>query len=163
MSALLRFFRSEFSEVAFAEVRAETRAEHIVRVLNQRGFEVVGMARERIQLCADLELLGNWLDGALTVSSVEDLCRLVDVEPNFFYCSSIGQRAFTDVRIESRAEDILRILGQRGLEVTDETRERVESCRDLDVLGVWLDRAVTVSRTAELFADGWALRLNRTA
>ncbi|MFI0777105.1 hypothetical protein [Streptomyces sp. NPDC021212] len=88
------------------------------------------------------------------MSSAEDLCRLIDVEPNFFYCSSIGQQAFADVRIESRAEDILRVLGQRELVVTAEARKRIESCRDLDVLGVWLDRAVTVSRTAELFADG---------
>ncbi|QLH24658.1 hypothetical protein [Streptomyces sp. Rer75] len=154
MSALLNFFRSERSQVAFAKVRAESRAEHILRVLEQRGFEVVGMARERIQLCADLELLGDWLDGALTVSSAEDLCRLIDVEPNFFYCSDIGQRAFADVRIESRAEDILRVLGQRELVVTAETRKRIETCRDLDVLGTWLDRAVTVSRSEELFADG---------
>ena len=153
MSALLRFFRSEHSQVAFAKVRAESRAETIVRVLNQRGLEVVGMARERIQLCTDLDLLGDWLDGALTVSSAEDLCRLIDVEPDFFYCSSVVQRAFTDVRIESRAEDILRILGQRGLDVTAEARKCIETCRDLDVLGVWLDRAVTVSRSEELFAD----------
>lgn len=154
MSALLNFFRSERSQVAFAKVRAESRTEHILRVLEQRGFEVVGMARERIQLCADLELLGDWLDGALTVSSAEDLCRLIDVEPNFFYCSDIGQRAFADVRIESRAEDILRVLGQRELVVTAETRKRIETCRDLDVLGVWLDGAVSVSRSEELFADG---------
>jgi hypothetical protein len=154
MSALLNFFRSEHSQVAFAKVRAERRAEHVLRVLDRRGFEVVGMARERIQLCTDLKLLGDWLDGALTVSSTTDLCHLLDVEPNIFYCSNVGQRAFTDVRIESRAEDIVRILGQRGLEVIGETRQRIESCRDLDVLGVWLDRAVTASRTEELFAEG---------
>jgi len=153
MSALLNFFRSERSQVAFAKVRAETRAETIVRVLNQRGFEVVGMARECIQLCTDLELLGDWLDGALTVSSAEDLCRLIDVEPNFFYCSDIGQRAFADVRIESRAEDILRVLGQRELVVTAETRKRIQACRDLDLLDTWLDRAVTAPRAEELFAD----------
>ncbi|EFL22629.1 hypothetical protein SSOG_02343 [Streptomyces himastatinicus ATCC 53653] len=153
MSALLNFFRSEHSQVAFAKVRAESRAETIVRVLNRRGFEVVGMARERIQLCTDLELLGDWLDGALTVSSTTDLCHMLDVEPNIFFRSNLGQRAFTDVRIESRAEDIVRILGQRGLEVTGETRQRIEACRDLDVLATWLDRAVTASRAEELFAD----------
>ncbi|AEM82002.1 hypothetical protein [Streptomyces violaceusniger] len=151
MSALLNFFRSEHSQRAFAKVRAESRTENIVRVLNQRGFQVVGMARERIQLCTDLELLGDWLDGALTVSSAENLCRLIDVQPNLFYCSNIGQRAFTDVRIESRAEDTLRILGQRRLEVTAETRKRIESCKDMDVLGTWLDRAVTASSAEELF------------
>ncbi|WP_055549629.1 hypothetical protein [Streptomyces sp. NBRC 110028] len=153
MSALLNFFRSEHSQVAFAKVRAESRAETIVRVLNRRGFEIVGMARERIQLCTDLELLGGWLDGALTVSSTTDLCHMLDVEPNIFFRSNLGQRAFTDVRIESRAEDILRVIGQRELNVTAETRKRIEECRDLDVLGVWLDRAVTASRTEELFAD----------
>ncbi|WP_063737003.1 hypothetical protein [Streptomyces sp. RTd22] len=71
-----------------------------------------------------------------------------------FFRSEHSQVAFTDVRIESRAEDILRVLGQRDLDVTAETRERIEPCRDLDVLGVWLDRAVTASRTEELFVDG---------
>ncbi|MBU3864246.1 hypothetical protein KN815_09215 [Streptomyces sp. 4503] len=154
MSALLNFFRSAHSQRAFAGVRAETRADDILRVLTVRGFDIAGAGREAIQSCTDLEILGDWLDGALTVPSAVDLFHLVSEKPNFFYCSEVGQRAFTDVRLESRADDILRILKARGLEVTAETRERVRACRDVDLLRTWLDRAVTASRAEELFTDG---------
>ncbi|MFE5119378.1 hypothetical protein [Streptomyces sp. NPDC056669] len=42
------------------------------------------------------------------------------------------------------------MLSRRGLEVTAETRERIQSCTDLDLLGTWLDRAVTASCAEEL-------------
>lgn len=78
-----------------------------------------------------------------------------------FFRSEHAQRAFAEVRaetraetqVEVRAESVLRVLNARGLEVTAETRERVGACKDLDLLDTWLDRAVTVSRTEELFAD----------
>ena len=68
------------------------------------------------------------------------------------------QSVFEEVRaragVESRADTVLRILKAREFEVTAETRERIESCKDMDVLGTWLDRAATASRAADLFADG---------
>ncbi|MFI7295481.1 hypothetical protein [Streptomyces sp. NPDC050121] len=48
-------------------------------------------------------------------------------------------------------EDILRILGLRGIVVFDDARERITSCTDLDTLGVWFDRALTAVNTDELF------------
>jgi hypothetical protein len=70
-----------------------------------------------------------------------------------FFRSEHAQRAFAEVRAERDAQNILRFLKARGLEVTAETRERIESCKAMDVLGTWLDRAVTASRAEELFAD----------
>lgn len=67
-----------------------------------------------------------------------------------FFRSQHAQHAFAEVR----ADSLLRVLKSRGLEVTDETRERIESCKDMDVLGTWLDRAATASRAEELFTDG---------
>ncbi|WP_342778420.1 hypothetical protein [Streptomyces botrytidirepellens] len=80
-----------------------------------------------------------------------------------FFRSEHAQRAFAEIRAEGQAEgqaqgqaakgakDVLRVLSLRGLEVTAETRERIESCKDLDILDTWLDRAVTASRVEELF------------
>ncbi|MEU5268342.1 hypothetical protein [Streptomyces hygroscopicus] len=67
-----------------------------------------------------------------------------------YFRSQQAQHAFAEVR----ADALLRFFKARGLEVTAETRERIESCKDMDVLGTWLDRAATASRTADLFADG---------
>ncbi|WP_237519347.1 hypothetical protein [Streptomyces sp. HUCO-GS316] len=54
---------------------------------------------------------------------------------------------------EGRAEDILRVLDLRGVEVPEAARERITSCTDLDTLGTWFDRAVTAADTQELFAE----------
>ncbi|OLZ62054.1 hypothetical protein AV521_43050 [Streptomyces sp. IMTB 2501] len=53
----------------------------------------------------------------------------------------------------SRAEDVLRILDRNGVEVPDETRERVMSCHDLDLLGVWFDRAIKATTASEVFTE----------
>jgi hypothetical protein len=44
------------------------------------------------------------------------------------------------------------ILEHRGITVDAESRERIESCGDLKVLGVWRDRSFSVARAADLFA-----------
>ncbi|MEU0671854.1 hypothetical protein ABZ330_03000 [Streptomyces sp. NPDC006172] len=54
-------------------------------------------------------------------------------------------------RVEGRAADNLRILDRRGVEVSEAVRERVASCSDMDALGGWLDRSLTVSTAEDLF------------
>ncbi|MFB7532237.1 hypothetical protein ACFC0C_29290 [Streptomyces sp. NPDC056178] len=54
-------------------------------------------------------------------------------------------------RAEVRAEDILQILSKRGIAVSEQVRERVASCSDLDVLGEWLDRSLTAGVGEDLF------------
>ncbi|MFJ4951401.1 hypothetical protein [Streptomyces sp. NPDC088760] len=55
-------------------------------------------------------------------------------------------------KAEGKAEDILRVLEVRGIEVADSVRERVMACADLEVLGTWFDRSLTVETAGELFA-----------
>ncbi|WP_308407534.1 hypothetical protein [Streptomyces olivochromogenes] len=56
-------------------------------------------------------------------------------------------------RVKGRAEDILRILDRRGIEVPESARDRVAGCTDLETLGTWFDRALTVASAEELFAE----------
>jgi hypothetical protein len=55
--------------------------------------------------------------------------------------------------LASKAADVIAVLEARGLEVTDEQRERITSAADLDLLDRWVRRAATISATDELFAD----------
>ncbi|MGW6285552.1 hypothetical protein [Streptomyces sp. NPDC055107] len=55
-------------------------------------------------------------------------------------------------RVEGRAEDILRILALRGVPVPDEARQRITSCKDLAVLDVWFERAVTATTVDAVLA-----------
>ncbi|GAA2310770.1 hypothetical protein SVIO_053120 [Streptomyces violaceusniger] len=54
---------------------------------------------------------------------------------------------------EERALAVLRVLEKRGVAVPAEVHDRITACTDLDALGRWLDRAVTVSQAEELFAE----------
>ncbi|MFC9892354.1 hypothetical protein ACFVMC_01550 [Nocardia sp. NPDC127579] len=45
------------------------------------------------------------------------------------------------------------VLDARGFTVTDEIRDRITGCKDLDQLERWLRSALDVGRIDELFAD----------
>jgi hypothetical protein len=77
--------------------------------------------------------------------------------PNFPGGGSVMEEAWREVKTEGKAEgkaeDILRVLEVRGVEVPDSVREQVMSCTDLELLGTWFDRSLTVETAGELFAD----------
>jgi len=54
-------------------------------------------------------------------------------------------------KAEGKADSVLRVVGARGLGVTDEQRARILACQDPELLDRWLVQAVTASSTAELF------------
>lgn len=56
-------------------------------------------------------------------------------------------------RVKERAHSVLRVLEARGIPASDETRERITECTDLDILDQWMVRAVTVTTAEELFDE----------
>ncbi|MBC7270355.1 MAG: hypothetical protein H5T76_16890 [Streptomyces sp.] len=64
-----------------------------------------------------------------------------------FYKSYISE----EIRAQSRAEDVLLVLEQRGLAVSDDVRQRITDCTDPDLLRDWLTRAVTAPKAEEIF------------
>ncbi|MFI6936713.1 hypothetical protein [Streptomyces sp. NPDC050287] len=81
--------------------------------------------------------------------------------PNFPGSGTIVEEAWLAGRAKGeaegeakgRAEAILRVLGARGIEISDPVRGRVMGCTDLDVLGAWLGRSLSVTSAEELFAE----------
>ncbi|MBA2945296.1 hypothetical protein [Streptomyces himalayensis] len=70
---------------------------------------------------------------------------------------TVRETAYLEGKAEGKAEDraslILRLLEKRGIPVTEDTRERVTSCTDLDTLILWFDRALTATTADELFTE----------
>ncbi|MFC3413491.1 hypothetical protein ACFSUJ_20550 [Streptomyces lusitanus] len=89
----------------------------------------------------------------LGTTRAADLWRhLMAVDLSFFQSQTAQQ-----LRAEGRAEDLLVLLGHRGVEVSEADHERIVDCGDPDVLGLWFRRALTATSTAEIFAsDGEA-------
>lgn len=53
--------------------------------------------------------------------------------------------------VMARAADVVDVLDARGLTISDEQRERILGCSDLELLKTWLRRAAVVASTDELF------------
>ncbi|MFB7084851.1 hypothetical protein [Streptomyces sp. NPDC056296] len=59
----------------------------------------------------------------------------------------------TKGRVQRGAEDVLLVLEQRGLDVSDAVRGRITACCDPEVLRQWLTRAVTALGAEDIFED----------
>ncbi|WP_420865615.1 hypothetical protein [Streptomyces prasinopilosus] len=76
-----------------------------------------------------------------------------------FYKSSLSEEIRDEGRaqgleqghLQRAAEDVLLVLEQRGLEVTDEVRGRITGCGDAELLRAWLARAVVVPEAEDVF------------
>jgi hypothetical protein len=90
MSTYASFFRSPLAEEVREEGRAEgrtegraqgreegrdaeERAQLVLRILGRRGIEVPAYMRQAIADCKDLDVLEDWLDRALTVTTAGEL------------------------------------------------------------------------------------------
>ena len=53
---------------------------------------------------------------------------------------------------EGKREDLLTVLLERGLPLTDEERARIEKCTDVEQLRLWHRRAITAASAADVLA-----------
>ena len=68
-----------------------------------------------------------------------------------FYKSYIAEEIREEGRTEGRAQDVLLVLEQRGLDIPDAVRSRVQGCHDPEILRHWLARAVTAAEAEGIF------------
>jgi hypothetical protein len=62
-----------------------------------------------------------------------------------------GARAFLTAVRESGAEDVLKIIDARGIDVTTQQRDQVSSCTDIAQLYEWFDSALAAGTAADIF------------
>ncbi|WP_067255279.1 hypothetical protein [Streptomyces sp. DSM 15324] len=133
-----------------AEGAAKDRASLILRVLDKHGIEVSDSVRERITSCADLDTLTVWFDRALSAVSVQDLFADESDGPA---TDGVYQEALVRGEARGAAAGVLRVLEVRGLVISEHVRERITTCTDLARVDDWLERAGTVEKAEELFAE----------
>ncbi|HEX2145546.1 MAG TPA: hypothetical protein VHG10_13670 [Glycomyces sp.] len=54
-------------------------------------------------------------------------------------------------RAEGRAETLQKFLAARGVELSKEQRERIETCDDERLIDVWIFRAATAQEASDVF------------
>lgn len=90
---------------------------------------------------------------ALALLSAADRKYMEDIVAvgAFPYQSEFTEKLKAEGEAIGRSGDIVIILEARGLPVSDEARERITHCTDLDTLDRWIRRAVTATSAEELF------------
>ncbi len=125
--------------------------ERLTRALSVALDEADRISPERAKMYADL-VLGS-LKNSAARQFLEEALSIAAYE----YKSDFARRyvAEGEARGEARGEakSILAILEERGFTVAPETERRIRECADLDLLGVWLRRALRVASVEEVFAD----------
>jgi hypothetical protein len=85
-------------------------------------------------------------------AAARDCLEALMISAPYRYESDFARRYFDQGEARGRAEDVLAVLGARGIEVTDDVRERISGCTDLGQLRTWILRAVTATTADDLFA-----------
>ncbi|CAM5578664.1 hypothetical protein [Streptomyces atroolivaceus] len=70
-----------------------------------------------------------------------------------FYISPLSEEIREEGRVQGRAESILLLLGARGIDVPDATREKITACGDPEQLRQWLRAAAHVTSAEEIFRE----------
>jgi hypothetical protein len=73
MSDVIRNFLNAAERRTYDKVKAETKAEAVLKILAKRGLPLAPLQRRQIEGCTDLETLDRWFDQALTAASVDEL------------------------------------------------------------------------------------------
>jgi len=99
----------------------------------------------------------QFLDVTLGETPAGDKWRSIMGFVNYFPGRGhLMERAYLEGQAEGKAASeaalILRLLENRGILVSEDTRERITSCADLHTLTTWFDRALTVTVSEDLFA-----------
>ncbi|MEV0281424.1 hypothetical protein AB0I22_34280 [Streptomyces sp. NPDC050610] len=168
MPVPLSFFRSETSQ----RLRAEGMAASVLVLLDQRGIEVSEEARERISACRSTEALTTWLTRISTAKSTAELfgrwgpmatqlsllrsktAQRLRAEGHYERYIQGYVESFTEGYLTGTAKSILALLDHRGIEAPEEAREHITSCRDIETLAVWFDRAVDAGSIADVLVAG---------
>ncbi|GAB3993808.1 hypothetical protein GCM10029992_06450 [Glycomyces albus] len=116
-------------------------ADHIARKLGRRLNELPDSSRRKYAGWA-WRLLSN------------EACRVLEEYMSLTYEQYLESPAGQlELKGERRGEikALLKLLDLRGIEVSGETRERVESCTDTDTIDMWFSRAASASSAEEIF------------
>ncbi|MFJ5558064.1 hypothetical protein ACIQCD_11710 [Streptomyces sp. NPDC093250] len=76
-----------------------------------------------------------------------------DVVTHFPGHGTLFEEKYLEGKAEGKIEDILRVLTVRGLVISDDIRERITGCTDLDTLTTWFERSLTAAAAEDLFTD----------
>ncbi|MET7896773.1 hypothetical protein [Streptomyces mirabilis] len=76
-----------------------------------------------------------------------------DTVAYWFETMEIALEGIAEGEAKGEATLVLRVLEKHAVEISEDVRERITSCTDLDTLTLWFDRSLTATTAEELFTE----------
>lgn len=89
---------------------------------------------------------------ALTGDAQKEMERLMATK-SYLYQGEYAQSLIAKGEVSGEAMALVKVLKARGIPVTDEQQARIQACSDPETLDLWVERAVSVTSTDELFTS----------
>jgi hypothetical protein len=117
----------------------------------RRAVAIAAAAAAGVEAVKDRDLYLLYSD-LISVALGEAARKAFQMLPHGYQFQTEALReAIAKGRSEGRALAVLEVLDARGLRPSDQQRQRVLDCNDVETLARWLRRAATVARAADLF------------
>ncbi|MFI0368529.1 hypothetical protein ACH35V_11645 [Actinomadura sp. 1N219] len=113
----------------------------------QAGFDTTNLMADRGD--ERFKRYYNHLIAVLPEAARKALDMKMNTESLYSYSEFLSEAAAKG-KAEGVAGAVLRVLKKRGVAVTDEQRERIVGCTDVEQLDAWLDRAITAHKAADV-------------
>jgi hypothetical protein len=105
----------------------------------------VGLEDDRALLYSDLIRI------SLSAAARKALEALMALPHGYEFQSNFARKHDAMGQARGHAKAVIGVLEARGLHVSDEQRERILGCKDLEQLAAWVRKAVTIASAHELF------------
>ncbi len=96
--------------------------------------------------------LSEFTETGLGETASAEIWRAMMATRTYPFVSQTRLQGREEGRAEGLAVAILKVLDRRGVEVDDDSRQRIASCTETDVLDTWLDHSFVVAKASDLFA-----------
>jgi hypothetical protein len=117
-------------------------------------LESLAAALDTIDTVAAMEL-AEFIEAGLGSTPGQQIWKVLMATNTYSYVSELRSQGRAEGHAEGLAEGeaaaILRVLARRGVDVDDASRQRIESCTDIEVLGTWLDRSLDAEQASDIF------------
>jgi hypothetical protein len=137
---------AENPAMAVFSALTHARSPDIDAILEALGGALQSMDKQSAEYC------NEFLDVSLGNTPAGDKWRKILSFVSYFPGrGTVRETAYLEGTAE--ASLILRVLEKHGVPVPEDTRDRITSCTDLEVLTLWFDRALTATRAEDLFTE----------
>ncbi|MGP4010779.1 hypothetical protein [Streptomyces sp. 4N124] len=139
---------AEKPAMAVFSALAHANSPDIDAILNAMGRALAGMGLEAGAY------FWQFLEKGLGKTPAGDKWRDIMTFVNYFPGEgTLLEKAYVEGEARGEAKGVLAVLEAREIPVSEDIRERITACTDVDRVDYWLRKAITVTHAEDLFAE----------